>query len=80
MSIRLLKICRSNLDCLHLTYMKTRYYQSFITIFVNFYHHQTLEVTGIILDISKASGRMWHEGLLLKLEINLLSLLKVFFK
>ena len=45
--------------------------------------HSTLEVRANFLDISKALDKVWHEGLLFKLERigisgNLLSLLKSF--
>ena len=52
-------------------------------IYANFDQHSTLEMRANFLDISKVFGKVWHEGLLFKLEGigisgNLLSLLKIF--
>ena len=37
-------------------------------IYANFDQHPTLEMTANFLDISKAFDKVWHEGLLFKLE------------
>ena len=52
-------------------------------IYANFDQNPTLEMRANFLDISKAFNKVWHEGLLFKLERigvsgNLLSLLKSF--
>ena len=52
-------------------------------IYANFDQNPTLEMRANFLDISKAFDKVWHEGLLFKLECigisgNLLSLLKSF--
>ena len=52
-------------------------------IYANFDQNPTLEMRGNFLDISKAFDKVWHEGLLFKLECigisgNLLSILKSF--
>ena len=52
-------------------------------IYANFDHNPSLEVRGNFLDISKAFDKVWHEGLLYKLESlgisgNLLNLFRSF--
>ena len=66
-----------NLVLVHWTHVKTSYYLN------RSWQHPTLEMRANFLDISKAFDKVWHEGLLFKLERigisgNLLSLLKSF--
>ena len=51
-------------------------------IYSSFNCHQSLEVRGIFLDISKVFDRVWHKGLLYKIQsisqVHLWNLLRVF--
>ena len=37
-------------------------------VHMSFDHHKCLEVRAVFLDISKAFDKVWHEGLLFKLD------------
>ena len=70
-----------NLVFAHLIHAKTNYYQSFMTFMLILDQQPILEMRANFLDILKAFDKMWHQGLLFKLEHigisgNLLSLLK----
>ena len=52
---------------IHLTHVKTNYYQSFI-IFMLILINIQLQMRANFLDILKAFDKVWHEGLLFKLE------------
>ena len=53
----------------HLTHRKISFYQSFMTNrYANFDQHPTSEVRANFLDISKDFDKVWHEGLLFKLQ------------
>ena len=53
-----------NLVFVHLTHVKTFYYQSFMTFmyYANFDQHPTLEMRANFLNILKAFDEVWHEG------------------
>ena len=50
-----------------------------ILVLINFFHEiyqsydDSLELTAIFLDISKAFGKVWHKGLIFKLKQNSIS-------
>ena len=85
---QILKIAFSvhtNLDFVHQTHVKVPVQLLAIVhdICASFDQSRSLEVTANFLDISKALDKVWHEGLIFKLEHiaisgNLLSLLKSF--
>ena len=75
----------TNLDFVHKTHVKVPVQLLAIVhdICASFDQSRSLEVTANFLDISKALDKVWHEGLIFKLEHiaisgNLLSLLKSF--